>query len=124
MKKKKDEEERKQKLQVKKHQDDDFLESSDSEGPSQQYLNSLYQLYQQDPDQLSKYQITLIQHLIDKDKSNKKYNDDDFESDYHNESDVIEKVRDFDEFEWNEDQDESSEGVTEEKHEKIIASNL
>lgn len=68
----------------------------------------------------------MIQHLIDKDKSNKKpaYNDDDFDSDYHNESDVIEKVRDFDDLERSDFKDESSEGVVEEKHEKIIPSNL
>ena len=56
--------------------------------------------------------------------SKKQYNDDDFESDYHNESDVIEKVRDIDDLEdshYKEEsgfKDESSEGVVDDRHEK------
>lgn len=68
----------------------------------------------------------MIQHLIKSEQpsSKKHYNDDDFESDYHNESDVIEKVRDIDDLEesnFKEEsgyKDESSEGVVEERHEK------
>lgn len=65
-----------------------------------------------------------------KSSSKKEYNDDDFESDYHNESDVIEKVRDIDDLEERSDfKDESSEGVIEEKKPEkpagvMMASNL
>lgn len=93
LKKKKDQEKKieEQKLKQvspKQAKKDEYLESSDSdEGPSKQYLDQLIKLYKNDPDSITKYQFSLIEHLVGKDSevktsAKKQYNDDDFESDY------------------------------------------
>jgi hypothetical protein len=75
LKKKKEQEDRRQMMldeskRKSLHEDsDDHFEDSDSEGNNQAYLNQLLALYNQDPDQLTAYQQSLIKNMIKKQPS-------------------------------------------------------